>query len=80
MDITVTNDYTRDSMLKACDDLIDMINKMFGTQEVSKTSHRKSDSDLLQELGVLRIEKGSARVEKCELFNPLSIEEVDFEK
>ena len=50
MDVTVTNDYTRDSMLRCCDEVIDMINKLFGTQEVAKPSPRKSASDLLEEL------------------------------
>ena len=75
MDITITNDYTRDSMLKGCDEVIDMINKLFSTQEVAKTSPRKSASDLLEELGALRIKAGSTRVENCELFKPQ-----DFEK
>ena len=52
MDITVTNDYTRDSMLRGCDEVIDMINKLFGTQEVGKTLSRKSANDLLSELGI----------------------------
>ena len=77
MDLTVTNDYTGDSMLKGCDEVIDMINKLFGTQEVSKTS-RKSASDLLEELGTSRIEEGATRVENCELFKPQT--EQDFEK
>lgn len=70
MDITVTNDYTRDSMLRGCDEVIDMINKLFRTQEVVKTPSRKSSSDLLEELGTSRIEEGSTRVENCELFKP----------
>lgn len=79
MDLTVTNDYTRDSMLKCCDEVIDMINKMFGTQEVDKkTFIRKSDSDLIKELGTERIEDGASRVENCELFRPNIVEE--FEK
>lgn len=78
MDVTVTNDYTRDSMLKGCDEVLETINKLFGTQEVAKTSPRKSASDLLEELGALRIEEGATRVENCELFKP-KIEE-DFEK
>ena len=77
MDLTVTNDYTSDSMLKACDEVIDMINKLFGTQEVAKT-FRKSASDLLEELGTSRIEEGSTRVETWELFKPQT--EKDFEK
>lgn len=77
MDLTVTNDYTSDSMLKACDEVIDMINKLFGTQEVAKT-FRKSASDLLEELGTSRIEEGSTRVENWELFKPQT--EKDFEK
>ena len=77
MDVTVTNDYTRDSMLRGCDEVIDMINKLFGNQEVSKTS-RKSASDLLEKLGTSRIEEGSTRVENCELFKPQT--EQDFEK
>lgn len=78
MDITVTNDYTRDSMLRCCDDVIDMINRLFGTQEVAKPSPRKSASDLLEKLGASRIEEGATRVENCELFKPQIIE--DFEK
>lgn len=78
MDITITNDYTRDSMLKGCDDVIDIINKILGTQEVAKPSPRKSASDLLEELGASRIEKGATRVENCELFKPQIVE--DFEK
>ena len=79
MDITVTNDYTRDSMLKCCDEVIDMINKLFKTQEVAKeVSDRKSDNDLLEELGLSRIEEGASRVENCELFKPKTVE--DFEK
>lgn len=78
MDVTVTNDYTRDSMLRGCDEVIDMINKLYVTQEVVKTSPRKSASDLLDELGASRIEEGTTRVENCELFKP-QIEE-DFEK
>lgn len=79
MDVTVTNDYTRDSMLKGCDEVIDMINKLFGTQGVDKkTFLRKSDSDLLEKLGVSRIEEGASRVENCELFKSQAVEE--FEK
>ena len=78
MDVTVTNDYTRDSMLRCCDEVIDMINKLFGTQEVAKPSPRKSASDLLEELGASRIEEGATRVENCELFKTQEIE--DFEK
>lgn len=78
MDVTVTNDYTRDSMLRCCDEVIDMINKLFGTQEVAKPSPRKSASDLLKELGASRIEEGATRVENCELFKPQIVE--DFEK
>lgn len=79
MDVTVTNDYTRDSMLSGCDEVIDMINKLFGTQEVNKkTFPRKSDSDLLEKLGVSRIEEGASRVKNCELFKPQIVE--DFEK
>ena len=79
MDITVINDYTRDSMLKCCDEVIDMINKLFKTQEVAKeVSDRKSDNDLLEELGLSRIEKGASWVENCELFKPKTVE--DFEK
>lgn len=80
MNVTVTNDYTRDSMLKGCDDVIDMINKILGTQEVAKPSPRKSDSDLLKELGDSRIEEGASRVENCELFKPQEKEVEDFEK
>lgn len=78
MDVTVTNDYTRDSMLRCCDEVIDMINKLFGTQEVANSSLRKSDRDLLKELGDSRIEEGATRVENCELFKPQIVE--DFEK
>lgn len=78
MDITVINDYTRDSMLKGCDEVIDMINKLFGTQEVAKQSHRKSAEDLIEELGTSRIDEGATRVEKCELFQ--TPPEEDFEK
>lgn len=78
MDVTVTNDYTRDSMLRCCDEVIDMINKLFGTQEVAKPSPRKSASDLLEELWASRIEEGATRVENCELFKPQIVEE--FEK
>lgn len=78
MDVTVTNDYTRDSMLRCCDEVIDMINKLFGTQEVAKPSPRKSASDLLEDLGASRIEEGATRVENCELFKPQIVE--DFEK
>lgn len=78
MDVTVTNDYTRDSMLRCCDEVIDMINKLFGTQEVAKPSPRKSASDLLEELGASRIEEGATRVENCELFKPQIVK--DFEK
>lgn len=60
MDITVTNDYTSDSMLRGCDEVIDMINKLFGTQEVSKTS-RESASDLLGKNGTPRSEEGFDR-------------------
>ena len=60
MDITVINDYTEDSMLRGCDEVIDMINKLFGTQEVSKTS-KESDSDLLGKKGTPRIEDGFDR-------------------
>lgn len=70
MDITITNDYTSDSMLKGCDEVIDIINKLFGNQEVAKTSPRKSANDLLSELGAERIEEGATRAEKCELFKP----------
>lgn len=79
MDITVTNDYTKDSMLKCCDEVIDRINKLLETQEVAKkVSNRKSNSDLLEELGLSRIEEGASRVENCELFKPKTAE--DFEK
>ena len=80
MDITVTNDYTKDSMLKGCDDVIDMINKIFNTQKVANPFHRKSDSDLLNELGESRIEEGASRVENCELFRSQKKEVEDFEK
>lgn len=78
MDVTVTNDYTRDSMLRCCDEVIDMINKLFDNHEVAKPSPGKSDSDLLAELGDSRIEEGATRVENCELFKPQIVE--DFEK
>ena len=79
MDITITNDYTKDSMLKCCDEVIDMINKLIETQEVAKkVSDRKSNSDLLKELGLPRIEEGAIRVRNCELFKPKTVE--DFEK
>ena len=79
MDITITNDYTRDSMLRGCDEVIEMINKMFGTQEVGKeTFIRKTDIDLLEQLGDSRIEEGAKRIEDCELFKPQIVE--DFEK
>lgn len=79
MDLTVTNDYTRDSMLKGCDEVIDLINKQFCTQEVNKkTFDRKSDRNFLEELGVSRIEEGASRVENCELFKSQLVE--DFEK
>lgn len=69
MNLTVINDYTRDSMLRGCDEVIDLINKLFGNQEIApKKSNRKSDRDLLEELGTLRIEEGASRVAKCELF------------
>lgn len=75
MDVTVINDYTRDSMLRGCDEVIDMINKLFGNQEVDKkTFPRKSDSDLLEELGASRIEEGASRVENCELFKSQIVE------
>lgn len=80
MDLTVTNDYTRDSMLKGCDEVIDTINKLFGSLEVDKKEieiSRKSDSDLLEELGILRIEEGASRVENCELFKPDIVEEIE---
>ena len=79
MNITVTNDYTGDSMLRNCDEVIYMINKLFGTQEVDKkTFDRKSDRNLFEELGASRIEKGASRVENCELFQTQVVE--DFEK
>ena len=80
MDITVINDYTRDGMLKCCDEVIDMINNLFLTQEVDeKTSdRRKSSSDLLEKLGLSRIEEGASRVENCEFFKTKTVE--DFEK
>ena len=69
------NDYTRDSMLKGCDEVIDTINKLFGPQEADKnTVSRKSDSDLLEELGLSRIEEGASRVENCELFKQKEVE------
>lgn len=78
MDITVTNDYTRDSMLKGCDEVIDMINKLFSSQEAVRDGFtRKSDSDLLRELGASRIEVGAARAENCELFKPHLVEELE---
>ena len=78
MDVTVTNDYTRDSMLRGCDEVIDVINKLYGTQEIIKTPTRKTANDLLSELGASRIEEGSARVENYELFKLQT--EHDFEK
>ena len=79
MNITVTNDYTGDSMLRSCDEVIDMINRLFGTQEVDKkTFTRKSGSDLVAELGTARIEEGASRVGNCELFHTQVVE--DFEK
>lgn len=78
MDVTVTNDYTRDSMLKGCNEVIETIHKLFGTQEVAKTSPRKSASDLLEKLGASRIEEGATRVENCELFKIQTKQ--DFEK
>lgn len=79
MNITVTNDYTGDSILKGCDEVIDMINKLFGTQEVDKkTFTRKTGSDLEEKLGPARIEEGASRMENCELFKPQLVE--DFEK
>lgn len=80
MDMTITNDYTRDSMLKGCDEVIDTINKLFGSLEVDKKEieiSRKSDSDLLEELGISRIEEGASRVENCELFKPDIVEEIE---
>ena len=78
MDLTVINDYSRDSMLKGCDEVIDMINKLFGTQEAAKkVFNRKSDSDLIQELGFQRIEKGASRVEDCELFTTQKVEDIE---
>lgn len=61
-------------MLKGCDDVFDLINKLFGTQETV----RKTDTHLLEELGLSRIEEGAARVEACGLFKPQIV--VDFEK
>ena len=60
MDITVINDYTSDSMLRGCDEVIDIINKLFGTQEVSKIS-RESASDFLGKKGTPRSEEGFDR-------------------
>ena len=78
MDVTVINDYSRDSMLKGCDEVIDIINKLFGTQEVSKeVFDRKSDSDLIEELGASRIEEGASRVECCELFESQKVEDIE---
>lgn len=69
MDLTVINDYTRNGMLKGCDDVFDIINKMFGTQEVVKTENtRKTASDLLNELGASRIQEGANRTNSSELF------------
>ncbi len=65
-------------MLRGCDEVIESINKLFGSQEVAKPLPRKLASDLLAELGALRIEEGSKRVENCELFKPQIVE--DFEK
>ena len=78
MDLTVTNDYTSDSMLKGCDKVIDFINKQFGTQEAVKTSSRKSANDLSKKLGFSRIEEGATRVEDYELFKQQTVH--DFEK
>lgn len=79
MNITVTNDYTGDSMLKCCDEVIDVINKLFVTQEVDKkTFTRKTSGDLEKKLGLKRIEEGASRMENCELFKPQLVE--DFEK
>ena len=78
MDVTVINDYSKDSMLKGCDEVIDMINKLFCTQEVSKkVFDRKSDSDLIEELGYSRIEEGAARLEGCELFELQKVEDIE---
>lgn len=68
-------------MLKGCDDVINMINKLFGSQELATKEtqfSRKSDSDLLKELRYPRIEEGESRVANCELFKPEIVE--DFEK
>ena len=65
------------------DKILDIINKMIlGTQEVANSSLRKSDRDLLKELGDSRIEEGASRVENCELFKFKSQEKEveDFEK
>ena len=79
MDITVINDYTRDGMLKCCDEVIDMINKIFVIQEVDKKKpKRKSGNDLLEELELARIEEGASQVENCELFKSKTVE--DFEE
>ena len=79
MDITVINDYTRDSMLKCCDEVIDMINKIFVIQEVDKKKpKRKAGNDLLEELGLARIEEGASQVGNCELFKSKTVE--DFEE
>ena len=75
MDVTVNNDYTIDSMLRGCDEVIDTIIKQFGTQEVDKKIfRRKTGSDLVEELGATRIEEGASRVEICELFKPQLVE------
>lgn len=55
-------------MLKGCDAVIDMISEQFCIQEMNKkTLVRKSGDDLLQELGLTRIDEGASRVENCEL-------------
>ena len=80
MDLTVTNDYTRDSMLKGCDEVIDTINKLFASLEVDKKEieiSKKSDSHLLEELGISGIEEGASRVENCELFKTDIVEEIE---
>lgn len=79
MNLTVINDYTRNGMLKGCDDVINMLNKMFGTQEIIKEeNNRKTASDLLEELGIIRISEGANRINGSDLIPQL--EKDDLEK
>ena len=78
MDVTVINDYNTDSMLKGCDEVFNTINKLFGTQEMNRqVLYRKSDNDLIEELGASRIEEGASRVEGCELFKTQKVEDIE---